>query len=60
MIEENNEVVEEINDNEEQPIEETIEQTIDESKFDSADDPDVVKVDSFLLSFDIMSNFYAL
>ena len=45
MIEENNEVVEEINDNEEQPIEEAIEQTIDESKFDSADDPDVVKVD---------------
>jgi hypothetical protein len=42
MAEENKEVVEETT---EQPIEEAIEQTIEESKFESADDPDVIKVD---------------
>ena len=42
MTEEIKEVVEETT---EQPIEETIEEAIDESKFDSADDPDVIKVD---------------
>ena len=42
MTEEIKEVVEETT---EQPIEETIEEAIDETKFDSADDPDVIKVD---------------
>ena len=42
MAEENKDVVEEIT---EQPVEEVIEQTIEESKFRSADDPDVIKVD---------------
>ena len=53
MIEQNEEVVEETTDsveettedNTEQPIEEVVENTIDESKFDSADDPGVIKVD---------------
>jgi len=42
MTEENKEVVEETT---EQPIEETIEEAIDETKFDSADDPEVIKID---------------
>ena len=45
MTEENKEVVEEIVDNENQSIEEAIEETIDESKFDSAGDDSVVKID---------------
>tara|TARA_R100000654_G_scaffold13186_5_gene28744 strand:- start:1075 stop:2229 length:1155 start_codon:yes stop_codon:yes gene_type:complete len=46
MTEENKEVIEEITEeNKEQPIEEVIEDAIDESKFNSADDPDVIKVD---------------
>ena len=53
MIEQNEEVVEETTDsveettedNTEQSIEEVVENTIDESKFDSADDPGVIKVD---------------
>ena len=42
MTEENKEVVEETTD---QPIEEVVEKTIDESKFKSAGDPNVIKVD---------------
>ena len=42
MTEENKEVVEETTD---QPIEETIESVIDETKFDSADNPDIIKID---------------
>ena len=45
MTEENNEVVEEVIDNENESIEEAIESTIDESKFDSAGDDSVIKVD---------------
>ena len=46
MTEENKEVIEEITEeNNEQPIEEVIEEVIDESKFDSAGDPDVIKID---------------
>jgi len=46
MTEENKEVIEEITEeNNEQPIEEVIENVIDESKFDSAGDPDVIKID---------------
>tara|TARA_Y100001937_G_scaffold82292_1_gene111378 strand:+ start:3718 stop:4899 length:1182 start_codon:yes stop_codon:yes gene_type:complete len=53
MIELNEEVTEEVTDsveettdeNQEQPIEEVVEETIDESKFDSADNPDVIKID---------------
>ena len=54
MIEQNEEVVEETTEqvveetteeNIEQPVEEVVEETIDESKFDSADDPDVIKID---------------
>ena len=46
MTEENKEVIEEITEeNNEQPIEEVIEEAIDESKFDSAGDPDVIKID---------------
>ena len=46
MTEENKEVIEEITENEnEQPLEEAVEQVIDETKFDSADNPDVIKVD---------------
>ena len=45
MIEENKEVVEEtIEENVEQPVEEVVDE-IDLSKFDSAEDPDVIKVD---------------
>ena len=52
MIELNEEVTEEVTDsveettdeNQEQPVEEVVEE-IDESKFDSADDPDVIKID---------------
>ena len=52
MIELNEEVAEEVTDsveettdeNQEQPVEEVVEE-IDESKFDSADDPDVIKID---------------
>ena len=40
------EFTEEVNQNEnEQPLEEAIEEAIDESKFESAGDPDVIKVD---------------
>ena len=42
MTEENKEVVEETTD---QPIEETIESVIDETKFDSAGNPDIIKID---------------
>ena len=45
MTEENKEIVEEVIDNENQSIEEAIEETIDESKFDSAGDDSVYKVD---------------
>ena len=46
MTEENKEVIEEITEEQnEQPIEETIEEVIDETKFDSAGDPDVIKID---------------
>ena len=49
MIEENENVVEEVADvaeeSTEQPIEEVVEQKIDESKFDSAGDDSVIKVD---------------
>ena len=53
MIELNEEVTEEVTDsveeitdeNQEQPIEEVVEETIDESKFESAGNPDVIKVD---------------
>jgi hypothetical protein len=45
MTEENKEVIEEITEEQtEQPVEEVVEE-IDESKFNSADDPDVIKVD---------------
>ena len=45
MTEENKEVIEEVTEeNNEQPIEEVIEEVIDESKFDSAGDPDVIKI----------------
>tara|TARA_R100001460_G_scaffold14182_2_gene31906 strand:- start:1291 stop:2451 length:1161 start_codon:yes stop_codon:yes gene_type:complete len=46
MTEENKEVIEEVTEeNNEQPIEETIEQVIDETKFQSAGDDSVIKVD---------------
>jgi len=46
MTEENKEVIEEIiEQNNEQPMEEVIEQAIDESKFESAGDPDIIKID---------------
>jgi len=46
MTEENKEVVEETTEEQnENPIEEAIEEVIDESKFDSAGDPDVIKID---------------
>ena len=54
MIEQNEKVVEEITtdsaeeiveENKEQPIEEVVEKTIDESKFKSAGNPDIIKVD---------------
>ncbi len=45
MTEENKEVIEEITEEQtEQPVEEVVEE-VDESKFNSADDPDVIKVD---------------
>ena len=45
MIEENNEVVEETTEeNVEQPVEEVVDE-LDLSKFDSAEDPDVIKID---------------
>ena len=45
MAEENKEVIEEITEEQnEQPLEESVEEVIDETKFDSADDPDVIKV----------------
>ena len=46
MTEENKEVIEEIAEEQnEQPIEEAVEEVIDETKFDSAGDPDVIKID---------------
>ncbi len=46
MAEENKEVIEEITEqNNEQPMEEVIEQAIDESKFESAGNPDIIKID---------------
>ena len=46
MIEENKEVLEEVTEEQtEQPIEEVVEQTIDESKFESAGDDSIIKVD---------------
>ena len=46
MAEENKEVLEEVTEEQtEQPIEEVVEQTIDESKFESAGDDSVIKVD---------------
>ena len=46
MTEENNEVIEEVTEEQnEQPVEEVVEEVIDESKFDSADNPDVIKID---------------
>ena len=46
MTEENKEVLEEITEEQtEQPTEEVVEQTIDESKFESAGDDSVIKVD---------------
>ena len=46
MTEENKEVIEEITEEQnEQPIEEAVEEVIDETKFDSAGDPDVIKID---------------
>jgi hypothetical protein len=45
MAEENKEVIEEITEEQnEQPLEEAVEEVIDETKFDSADDPDVIKI----------------
>ena len=45
MAEENKEVIEEITEEQnEQPLEKAVEEVIDETKFDSADDPDVIKV----------------
>ncbi len=46
MAEENKEVIEKITEqNNEQPMEEVIEQAIDESKFESAGNPDIIKID---------------
>jgi len=46
MTEENKEVIEEVTEEQnEQPIEEAVEEVIDETKFDSAGDPDVIKID---------------
>mgnify|MGYP003305649957 CR=1 FL=1 len=46
MTEENNEVLEEVTEEQvEQPKEEVVEQKIDESKFQSAGDDSVVKID---------------
>ena len=46
MTEENKEVIEEVAEEQnEQPIEEAVEEVIDETKFDSAGDPDVIKID---------------
>ena len=46
MTQENNEVIEEVAEEQnEQPVEEVVEEIIDESKFDSSDDPDVIKID---------------
>tara|TARA_B100000902_G_scaffold399404_1_gene470079 strand:- start:981 stop:2153 length:1173 start_codon:yes stop_codon:yes gene_type:complete len=46
MTEENKEVIEEVTEEQnEQPIEEAIENTIDESKFESAGDDSVIKID---------------
>ena len=46
MTQENNEVIEEVAEEQnEQPVEEVVEEVIDESKFDSSDDPDVIKID---------------
>tara|TARA_B100000519_G_scaffold29757_1_gene20810 strand:- start:1175 stop:2320 length:1146 start_codon:yes stop_codon:yes gene_type:complete len=45
MAEENKEVIEEVTEEQnEQPLEKAVEEVIDETKFDSADDPDVIKV----------------
>ena len=54
MIEQNEEVVDQTPENTveeiteeniEQPVEEVVEETIDESKFESAGDPDIIKID---------------
>ena len=46
MAEENKEVLEEVTEEQiEQPKEEVVEEKIDESKFDSAGDDSVIKVD---------------
>ncbi len=46
MIEENNDVIEEITEEKnEQPSEKVVENVLDESKFDSAGDPDIIKID---------------
>ncbi len=46
MIEENNDVIEEITEEKnEQPSEKVVENVLDKSKFDSAGDPDIIKID---------------
>tara|TARA_R100000654_G_scaffold14795_6_gene31807 strand:- start:67 stop:1248 length:1182 start_codon:yes stop_codon:yes gene_type:complete len=45
VVEETTDSVEQTEENNEQPLEEAVEQVIDETKFDSADDPDVIKID---------------
>ena len=46
MTEENNEVLEEVTEEQvEQPVEEVVEEKIDESKFESAGDDSVIKID---------------
>ena len=46
MAEENKEVLEEVTDEQnEQQVEEVVEEVNDESMFDSADNPDVIKID---------------
>jgi hypothetical protein len=45
VVEETTDSVEQTEENNEQPLEEEVEQVIDETKFDSAGDPDVIKID---------------
>jgi len=45
VVEETTGSVEQTEENNEQPLEEEVEQVIDETKFDSAGDPDVIKID---------------
>ena len=45
VVEETTDSVEQTEENNEQPLEEEVEQVIDETKFDSAGNPDVIKID---------------